>query len=281
MPSSPEAFRAGERSAAVRAAVTWASQASQSGGGGDLPTRALVRVHPRPLAPQRVGVLAGTMGGQLGRQAGQTLATVQRDHEMVPGPGARDVQQALLLLSIHLLVELQCAVEVVGLDVLAELDFEPAVWRPDELDTAHGPGRRREPGDDHHGELQTLRRVDGHHSDGVDVGLRQHRLRHPRLVLGLPSGPGEVGPQPAVLRLRPSASLVDDEPQPPPRVPGSVLTGGDFHHPTVGDQTGEHLGRRQAAQPPLQTSQVLERAGHRVRRQRLGDRENNRNRPPS
>ena len=90
---------------------------------------------------QRVGVLAGTMGGQLGRQAGQTLATVQRDHEMVPGPGARDVQQALLLLSVHLLVEgcRRCRSRWSGCPC-GSWTANPPSWRPEQLDTAHGPG---------------------------------------------------------------------------------------------------------------------------------------------
>ncbi len=67
-------------------------------------------------------------------------------------------------------------------------------------------------------ELEALRRVDGHHPHGVDVGLGQHRLGDPGGLLALPRGPGEVGPQPAVLSLRPGPGLVDDEPQPAPLV---------------------------------------------------------------
>ena len=114
--------------------------------------------------------------------------------------------------------------------------------------------------------------MDGHHPDGVDIGLRQNRLGDPGAFLALPSDPGEVGPEAAVLSLRPRPGLVDDEPEPAPLVAGPRLRGGHLEHPAVVDQQRQHRVRGQPADPVVQAVQVVQRGGDRVPGQSVGDR---------
>jgi len=121
---------------------------------------------------------------------------------VVTGPGAGDVEQAYPLVVVHLLIDRLGGIEVAGLDVLAELERAAVLGRPDYLHAAlESAGLAAHPGQDHDGEFQPFRRVDGQDPQRVGAGLGQHRLGDAGGFLSLPLGPGEVGAHPAVVGL--------------------------------------------------------------------------------
>ena len=127
---------------------------------------------------------------------------MQRDDEVVAGAGAGDVEQPHPLAGVHLLVDRLGGVEIAGLDVLTELERAAARRRPHHVDAApESAGLAAHPGQDHDGEFQSFRRVDGQDPQRVGIGFGQHRLGDAGGFLSLPPGPGEIGPQPAVLGL--------------------------------------------------------------------------------
>ncbi len=113
--------------------------------------------------------------------------------------------------------------------------------------------------------------MDRHHAHRVGVGLGQHRLGDARDLLTLQRRPGQVGAQAAVRDLRPRPGLVDDEPQPAPRIPRTRAGGGrDLEHAAVGDDRGEHLARGQPAGVEVQLAEVGQRGADRAGGQRVG-----------
>ena len=111
--------------------------------------------------------------------------------------------------------------------------------------------------------------MDRHHADGVDVGLGQHRLGDARLLLALVGRPGQVRAQAAVGDLGPGAGLVDDEPQPAPRVAGARAGGADLEHAPVLDEPGQHLAGREPPCARGAARQVGERPADRAVRERV------------
>ena len=121
--------------------------------------------------------------------------------------------------------------------------------------------------------------MDRHDPHRVDVGLGQHRLGHSRALRALRGRPREVGPQPAVLGLRPRARLVDDEPQPAPRIPRPRREHRDLEHPPVGRDPAEDLARRHPPRAVVQPLQVPDAGAHRVRGGVVVERGEQRERP--
>ena len=177
----------------------------------------------RSPMPARSSSALVAPGGR--RLVGPGLA-VQRDDQMIAGPGAGHVEQP------DPLVEAICS--SMGAHsryswrghVLPELvpDAPAAGRREHHLGRGRPPlGHGRHARHDGDGELEALGAVDGHDAHGVVVALGQDGLGHPGPLGRLRLHPAQVLAEVPAGGLAPGPGLVDDEAQPAPHVAGPSL----------------------------------------------------------
>ena len=166
---------------------------------------------------------------------------------------------------VHLLVDGLPPLETAGLDAGPEPNGRGTAGGESQGRAPGGPGQLGGQARDHrHRELEALGPVDGENPHAVVVGLGQHRLGHPGVLGPLEAGPLQIAAQVAAAGVGPGPGLIDQEPQPPPRVPGPARHHRRLQRPPIPQQLLQQHGR--AGPPPgiVQLPQMGQAVGHRV-----------------
>ena len=206
---SPTRSGGGRRSRTRRRARRATARVDRGGRGDrrrDAPRpRAAAARHRRPRPPPRTRAARPRCAGP-GRRGRSRVGAVHRHDEVIGRAGARDVEEAQLLVEAHLLVDRLVELERIGLRVLGELHLVAAVGREEHLHAALdgvGAGGGARADDDR--ELEPLGTVDRHDPHRVVVGLGEHGLDHPRAFRALERRPREVVAQRAPPAASPNA----------------------------------------------------------------------------
>ena len=177
--------------------------------------------------------------------AGCLRGPVHRHHEVVAGAGHRHVEEAQLLVEVHLLVDGRVALELLGGDALRDAHRVGVAVVREREDHAR-PVSRRLRGHARHDrdrELESLGAVDGEDAHRVVVGLGEHRLDDPRALAPLQVGPGEEVAHAAALGVGERARLLDHEAHAPPQVAGPPVRESDLEHSPFAHDPVEQLTR--------------------------------------
>ncbi len=156
---------------------------------------------------------------ETGRQAARrSFGPMDADDQVVPGPGGGDIEQANLLAVVE--IGLAGGERGVARSGQPTAGGQLRAVRSEEHPRSRRPGPGRAgAGDDDDRELQPLRRMDRHDPDGVEVRLRKDGFGNPGVVDRLAVDPGQEPAQVAARSVGEQPRLVDDEPEPSPRLP--------------------------------------------------------------
>ena len=225
---------------------------------------ALVRLGPlcagRRVPEQlRVGPARAVVGVE------RVRTPVNRDDEMVAGPGARDVQQAQLLVEAHLLVDRLVQLELGGLHAGREPHLAPAGRREQHLHAARrGLGRGGHARAHHDRELEALGAVDRHDANRIVVGLGHDGFDDARALGALQLRPREVVAQRAAHGIGVRARLVDEKTDPARDIAEPAGQHADLDDRTVPHDPFEELARRRPHAIVVQLAEEANRTHDRI-----------------